>query len=139
MYLLSDDDMVSHCYWKDNNTILAFENKLDDGPGYYLMEDRTQNYKHLWPALCGDGHPSYSPDKSKVVTDTYPNRARVASILVMSEDDSMNIKTVARVFTPFKYDNDLRCDLHPRWSRDGKKICFDSVFQGNRGLYYIEL
>ena len=28
MYVLSDDDMVSHCCWKDNEHILAFENKV---------------------------------------------------------------------------------------------------------------
>jgi hypothetical protein len=22
---------------------------------------------------------------------------------------------------------DLRCDLHPRWSRDGRQICFDAL------------
>ena len=37
MYNLSDDDMVSHCYWKDDQTIIAFENKKKTGAGYYLM------------------------------------------------------------------------------------------------------
>ena len=136
MYNLSDDDMVSHCTWKNNRTILAFENKSKTGAGYYLMTDKTEEYKHLWPHITGDGHPSYSPDGRLVVTDTYPNRKRIAHIKVMNED--MNI-VVARVFSPFKYDNDTRCDLHPRWSRDGKKICFDSVFEGHRGLYYVDL
>ena len=45
MYVLSDDDMVSHCFWKDHETILAFENKKDGGPGYYLMKDKTQDYR----------------------------------------------------------------------------------------------
>lgn len=136
MYNLSDDDMVSHCYWKNNTEILAFENKHKSGPGYYLMKDKSKDYHHFWPSMSADGHPSYSPDGSLTVTDTYPNRARVAEIKLMKEE---NIKVIARVFAPFKYDNDTRCDLHPRWSRDGKFICFDSVFEGKRGLYIIPI
>lgn len=139
MYLLSDDDMVSHCCWKDDEHILAFENKKNGGPGYYLMKDKTQEYERLWPSMSADGHPSYSPDGSLVVTDTYPDRARIASVKVMSGPNDADIKTVARVFAPFKYDNDTRCDLHPRWSRDGRKIAFDSVYEGHRGLYMIEV
>lgn len=141
MYLLSDDDMVSHCCWKNEDMILAFENKHKSGPGYYLMKDKTDEFMHCWPMLFGDGHPSYSPDGKWIVTDSYPNRARIADIKLMSgKDESLkDVNVSARVFAPFKYDNDTRCDLHPRWSRDGKKICFDSVFEGHRGLYELEL
>ena len=133
MYNLSDDGMVSHCCWKDDNTILAFENKAGRGAGYYEMKDRTQEYRRLWPGINADGHPSYSPDRKLVVTDTYPDKSRVSSIKVMSGEGAV---TLVRVFSPFKYDNDTRCDLHPRWSRTGGKICFDSAFEGHRGLYY---
>jgi len=136
MYNLSDDDMVSHCCWKNDEEILAFENKKGTGAGYYLMRDRTKEYRRCWPQMNSDGHPSYSPDGSLVVTDTYPNRARVASVMVMRGE---NVRTLARVFAPFRYDNDTRCDLHPRWSRDGKKICIDSVFEGRRGLYVVNV
>lgn len=141
MYVLSDDDMVSHCFWKDDEHILAFENKKDGGPGYYLMKDKTQDYIHCWPELNGDGHPSYSPNGKYIVTDAYPDRARVASIRVMDgTDEKKDVTTVvARVFAPFKYDNDTRCDLHPRWNRKGDTICFDSVFEGHRGLYIVRL
>lgn len=142
MYVLSDDDMVSHCYWKNNEEILAFERKKDGGPGYYLMKDKTQEYIHLWPQLSNDGHPSYCPiDDSLVVFDTYPSRSRVQEVKLGRDNDTegCSVKTIAKVFAPFKYDNDTRCDLHPRWSRDGKKICFDSVFEGHRGLYVVEV
>lgn len=142
MYLLSDDDMVSHCYWKDDEHIIAFENKHDGGTGYYLMKDKSQEYQHLWPELSNDGHPSYCPtDNSLVVFDTYPDRARIQEIKIARDTDveGKNIKVLARVFAPFKYDNDTRCDLHPRWSRDGKKICFDACFEGHRGLYVVEV
>ena len=141
MYNLSDDDMVSHCYWKNNEEIIAFENKNDSGPGYYLMKDKTHEYRHLWKNICNDGHPSYSPDGKYIVTDSYPDRARIADIKVFNSDDyeGNNPKVIAKVFAPFKYDNDTRCDLHPRWSRDSKQICFDSVFEGHRGLYIVEV
>lgn len=139
MYLLSDDDMVSHCFWRDDEHILAFENKKESGPGYYLMKDKTQEYTHFWPNLTNDGHPSYSPDKKHIVTDSYPDRTRMASIKVLkeSQENASDLSVIARVFAPFKYDNDTRCDLHPRWKRDGSQICFDSVFEGHRGLYII--
>lgn len=138
MYVLSDDDMVSHCCWKNNSAILAFENKKRTGPGYYLMKDKTQKYIHCWPQFSNDGHPSYSPDRGLIVTDSYPNRARVASINVMDGNErKKENRTVAKVFAPFKYDNDTRCDLHPRFNRVGDMVCFDSVFEGHRGLYMV--
>lgn len=142
MYVLSDDDMVSHCYWKNDEEIIAFERKKEWGPGYYLMKDKTQEWQHLWGQLSNDGHPSYCPtDSSLVVTDSYPNRARVADIKLLRDTDSdaKDMKVIARVFAPFKYDNDTRCDLHPRWRQDGKAVCFDSIFEGHRGLYIVNL
>lgn len=140
MYVLSDDDMVSHCFWKNNSAILAFENKKKSGPGYYLMKDKTDKYIHCWPQFSKDGHPSYSPDGKRIVTDSYPDKARVAGINLMDGDEKKKTHiTIARVFAPFKYDNDTRCDLHPRWNHRGDKICFDSVFEGHRGMYVVDV
>lgn len=139
MYVLSDDDMVSHCYWKNDEEIIAYERKHSEGNGYYLMKDKTQEWKHLWKEINGDGHPSYCPsEKTLVVFDSYPSSSRIQEIRV-AHDNSSKVKVLARVYAPFKYDNDTRCDLHPRWSRDGKMICFDSVFEGHRGMYVVKL
>lgn len=138
MYVLNDDDMVSHCYWKDNETIIAFENKKDGGPGYYLMKDKTDEYKHLWRKYSNDGHPSYSPNSEYVITDSYPSRKRMQELKLLKDTDDDGV-VIAHVFAPFKYDNDTRVDLHPRWSRDGKQICFDACFEEKRGLYLIKI
>ena len=140
MYVLNEEG-TSHCFWKDENHILFF-GKNGESRGYFLMKDRTQECEHLWPQFDNDGHPSYCPaDNTLVVTDSYPNRARVATLKLLRDTDSKaeQMKVLAKVFAPFKYDNDTRCDLHPRWSRDGKMVCFDSVFEGKRGLYIVKV
>lgn len=131
MYNLSDDDFVSHCCWKNDREIISYLNKKDGGKGYYRLVDRTRNYERLWPQLAMDGHPTFSPDGTCVVTDTYPNRRRIQSLFVMN---GKRVKRIARVFSPFKYGGDTRCDLHPRWSRDGSQVCFDASFAGKRNI-----
>lgn len=135
MYNLNDD-MTSHCYWKNDTEILAFAKKKGSGTGYYLLEDKSKKNRKMWPELSSDGHPSYSSNGNMVVTDTYPDRARIATVFLIKDE---NVNKIARLFAPFKYDNDVRCDLHPRWNRSGDAICFDSVFEGKRGLYVIEV
>lgn len=135
LYNLSDDDMVSHSYWKDDETILSYLKKNEIGNGYFLIKDKTDQYEHVLKDLLVDGHPSYSPDGKAIVTDTYPNRSRVQTIYLI-ENNKTNV--LGRVHAPFKYDNDTRCDLHPRWDRRGEKVVFDSVFEGKRALYLIE-
>jgi len=137
MYNLLDHDMVSHCSWKNDEEIIVFANMKKIGVGYYLLKDKSHKFKHLWPGLVQDGHPSYSPNLSLVVTDSYPNRIRMSNVYCMTENDNPLI--VAKVFMPFKYDNETRCDLHPRWSHSGKYICVDSVIKRKRALCYLEI
>ncbi len=138
MFNLSDDDMTSHCCWKNDEEILAYAHRKYNGDGYYLMKDKTQEVSRLWSELIFDGHPSYSPHGTYIVTDTYPDRQRVAEIYCIDAKNN-KIYTIAKVFAPFKYDNDVRCDLHPRWNRSGNMVCFDSVFEGCRGMYIIQV
>lgn len=135
--VLLDDNFVSHCCWKDNVQILTFAQKKGEGRGYFLITDGASDCRRLWTKLTGDGHPTYGPD-GRVVTDSYPDRRRVSNIYILSEE-SGETPTIVRVFSPFRYDNEVRCDLHPRWSRDGRSVCFDAVFEGKRGLYAVKV
>ena len=134
-YNLSDDTFVSHCFWKNNNEILSFLRKNETGDHYYLLQDKTDHYRMMWPELDTDGHCSYSPDREWIITDTYPDRRRLANVYLCREDEQS--RRLARVFSPFRYDNECRCDLHPRWNRRGTCICIDSVHNGKRGIYEI--
>lgn len=134
--VLLDDDMVSHCCWDGPDSIIAYANTMDEGLGYYRIDVATGRHEKIWDSLQRDGHPSISPRGGLAVTDTYPDRGRVAHVYLISQDQPAEI---ARVKMPFRYDNEVRCDLHPRWNRDGTEVCIDSAHQGLRGMYVIRL
>ena len=32
-----------------------------------------------------------------------------------------------------------RCDLDPNWSRDGRSVCIDSIHEGSRQVYILDV
>lgn len=137
IYCLADEEMVSHSCWKNNKEILAWTRK-NNKDRYYLFKDKSSEFKIIGEGkLTSDGHPSYSPDKRYILTDTYPDRTRHRTLIIYDTEEDQRYD-IARLFAPFKYHGEVRCDLHPRWSRDGKNVCFDSVHEGKRQLYIIE-
>lgn len=138
IYCITDDKLVSHSCWKNDKQILVWCRQENIGDKYFLFTDQTDKREIIGDnILTRDGHPSYSPDGRYILTDTYPDRKRNRTLIIY--DTIKNERyDIAKLFTPFKYDGEKRCDLHPRWSRDGKKICIDSVHEGKRQLYIID-
>ena len=139
IYNLLDEDLVSHCNWKNNNTILGWARKEKEGTHYYLLKDQTKEYKIICKEkLLVDGHPSYSNDLKCFVTDTYPDFKRKQHLYLCYED-SDEVKEIASIYADTKYMNDCRCDLHPRFNYSCDKICFDGSQHGKREVYILNL
>lgn len=137
MWNLLDSGMVSHCCFRDDGRILAWARGPEVGNGYVMLMDQTNCADYMWDGrLRTDGHPSYSPDGRYVVTDTYPDRCRRARVIVI-DTESEEMRVAACVLAHFRYDGEVRCDLHPRWSHDGTGICFDASFEGARQSYAV--
>ncbi|MEW6382237.1 MAG: hypothetical protein AB1611_21955 [bacterium] len=135
IYLLADHGMVSHFTWQDDTRLLAWSKHPLAGCCYYLFEDKTENVRIVGEGiLTEDGHPTYSPDGRWILTDTYPNDRRMRTLILFDSINSRRIE-LGRYFAPFAFDGPIRCDLHPRWSRDGKTVCFDSAHEGMRAVY----
>jgi hypothetical protein len=93
------------------------------------------------PSFSVDGHPSFCPVESGLMlTDTYPDD-RGLQRLVLINTVSGSVVTLAELPVPGGIDSSSpnRCDLHPRWSRDGRRICIDSMHTGTRQMYVLEL
>lgn len=139
LYNLLDDGMISHSTWKDENTILTWARKEEIGNRYFLLKDKTQEYEIVADEkLVVDGHPSYRHQGDLFVTDTYPDFKRKQHIYLYNQKEDKLIE-IASVFANIKYNEDCRCDLHPRWNYSGNKICFDGAQKEKRQVYIIDV
>jgi hypothetical protein len=139
--LLLDDRMVSHCNWLDETHVIAWARAQEAGDAYYLINVATGERQVLGKGsldVYGDGHPSVSPDMQWIVTDSYPDRARQRHLLLYQRKTGRRID-VGRFLAPWNFDGPLRCDLHPRWSPDGRAVCIDSAHMGARMTYVIDV
>ncbi|MFC1759989.1 hypothetical protein ACFLZD_00545, partial [Candidatus Neomarinimicrobiota bacterium] len=131
--------VVTHLAWKDDEQLLAYGYKKNIGDNYYLLEDKTDNYKIIGERIfISDGHPQFAPDQENFITDTYPDRLR-RQYLILYKINSKKRDDLAILKSPLSYTGDIRCDLHPRWDRFGKSVAFDSSHTGKRALCTIRL
>ncbi|MGF1578064.1 MAG: hypothetical protein ACFCD0_01740 [Gemmataceae bacterium] len=137
--LVVDTGRVSHFDWKDDTTILAWSQTKKDGRHFYLFEDKTGKATVFMPkALPRDGHCSYSPDRRWLLNDTYPDELRLQTLMLIRLKDNKRFD-VGRYYLPPQLRGPFRCDLHPRWNRDGTKVCFDSAHEGTRQMYVVDV
>ena len=80
-----------------------------------------------------DGHPSFSQDRKTILTDTYPNKGRKQYVFLF-DTTKCCLYVLDTLWSPFRYFNENRCDLHPRWSYDNKYVCVDNTASGFRSL-----
>lgn len=136
--LIADTGMVSHCFWVDNTRVLGFMRGPDGVDAYWLVDLHTLQFERLLNGSLdsyGDGHPHVSGEW--FVTDTYPDRSRMQSLLLCNWKTG-ELMRLGEFFHDFNFSGECRCDLHPRFSIDGKYIFFDSVYSGKRKLYRME-
>jgi hypothetical protein len=136
---LADDDMVSHCFWRNDRQIISYMRDVRRGDQYYQIDiekgEKTIVGKEEWKSF-GDGHPHTFG--KYLIFDTYPNRSRMKELFLF-DFETQKLKQLGAFLEPLKYHGETRCDLHPRFSKDGKKVFFDSVHKGKRRLCYIDL
>jgi hypothetical protein len=135
---LIDYGLVSHFDWMDDRRLLVWADIQDEGPAFYLVEDDTGDYRKIGEGiLTRDGHCSFSPDREWVLTDTYPNDKGFRKLMAFHLN-SGNVVPLGNFYSDPELTGEIRCDLHPRWSRDGSRICFDSTHEKNRQIYVLD-
>jgi hypothetical protein len=133
--------VASHYHWRDDETLAMV---IQDPEGRITLaefSDREGSWRLVDPAFfLDDGHGSYSPDRRWMLYDSYPIEGRRHLYLYdLRRREGRDLGWVASQPVDDPVALETRCDLHPRWSPDGRAITFDSVHEGFRGVYRLEL
>jgi hypothetical protein len=139
LYCVTDSEFVSHFDWRDESRILAWAYQRGESVFFYLFTGLSREKEIVGRGvLTVDGHCSYSPDRRWILTDSYPDAQNERSLLLFRPEDG-TLVTIGRFYSPPGLAEDIRCDLHPRWNRDGTQVCVDSAHEGERQMYVIDV
>ncbi len=129
---------VSHQIWgRTPNEILVDANWQHTGNEYVVFDESILpiRAKRISEGMGPMGHLVFSPDGSKILADTYAKDGKQRVGLVDVKSGQCRQIGSFEHTQPSHVLGDVRCDLHPRWSRDGSLVSVDSIHQKHRGIY----
>jgi hypothetical protein len=133
------EEFVSHYDWRSPTELMAWTREPGSGEAFHLYDLEDGSVEPIAPDLLPeDGHNSFSPDGRWVLTDTYPDEERERH-LMLYDFETGELHEVDSFYSPPVAESSLRCDLHPRWDREGAKVCFDSTHEDSRQMYVLDV
>ena len=156
LYLLHDTGLLSHFIWRDPAHVLAWCSTEAHAGAFHLLEDKTRNADPVGPdVMTRDGHCTYLPVPSGaegpaprgadaagrdwILNDAYPGQDRMREAYLYHVPTGRKV-VLGRFSSPGDYEGEWRCDLHPRFSPDGKSVTIDSVHEGpGRQIHLIDI
>lgn len=131
--------LVSHYDWRSADEILVWGGAPIAPNAFWRVSDSgAEPRPFATDVLTEDGHCSYSPDRTWIANDTYPDPGNLRRLMIVRTADGLRVD-LAAFHAPPALDGPLRVDLHPRWNRDGTALCIDSVHEGTRQMYIVDL
>lgn len=140
LYVVDPYGQTSHFIWRDPAHILAWARHPSHGDKFYLYRDRTDKVEVIGSdVMTVNGHCTYLPDPRWILNDTYPDKQRNQNPYLF-DTASGKRHPLGHFASPPEYAGEFRCDTHPRFSPDGRKVVIDSPHAGNgRQMYLIDI
>ena len=129
---------ISHPSWRNAKQVIVWGPHLAQA-NYNLYTDCSDKVDIIGRGvLTENGHMTYSPDGRWILSDTYPDESDHRLLILFDTQRGERID-IGRFYTDPALGKINRCDLHPRWSRDGRQVCIDSVHEHQRQLYIVDV
>ena len=134
-----DNGYFSHFTYLSECELIGHARKEDGSDDYLKFDLFGDGYTVVGGDVFDcDGHCNVSPDGRFMVTDTYPDANDIRTLMLYEFASGTRID-IGRFHSPPALEGPLRCDLHPRWSRDGKRLSVDSAHTGERQIYVLDV
>lgn len=143
LYVLDPSGFSSHFIWRDPQHVCAWTRPEGQPDGFYLFKDKTRQVERVGEGvMLVNGHNTYLPGHNNqwILNDTYPlTKDRLQTPYLYHVPTNKRID-LGHFPSPPEYKGEWRCDLHPRYSPDGKMVLIDSAHEGlGRQLYLIDI
>ena len=132
---------ISHPLWRDDDHVIVWSPHAGR-IHYHLYRDADDGAVEVigGGTLVENGHMSFSPvDPRWLLSDTYPDPATHERILFVFDVATGRRHDLGSYYADPRLRKENRCDLHPRWSRDGREVCIDSVHESERQMYIVDV
>ena len=134
---------ISHQIWGHAPREILIDARWGDHGFELVSFDESRRpfiSRRISPGHGGMGHAVYSPDGRYILFDSYPSPdGRQTLHLVEAATGKCELLGTFNHRRPEGAAADTRCDLHPRWSPDGRMVTVDSIHDGRRGIYLLRL
>ena len=145
--VVDDYGHTSHFIWRDPEHILAWSWHPSREGKFYLYRDvdgacRTDGMVEVVgpDAMTVNGHCTYLPGGEWILNDTYPGGDQRQQTLYVYHPATGRRVDLGSFEAPPPYTGEWRCDLHPRYSPDGRTVVVDSAHgDGGRQMYALDI
>lgn len=164
LQLLEATRRVSHYCWRNDKQLFTTESGPTGGNClYYLYDLETKSKKEIPLPNIGDLHPMFHPaDPNILVADSKPDRQGNQHLFLFDIESGGQgigdrvqvignsvagkevggdglVTHIGTFYSPDAYRGSVRCDLHPRWDREGRYVVVDTAEGGRRKMAVVEV
>jgi len=142
LVLINSEGWVSHFNWIRPNEIVAYclHGGIKSLYRIRINDKYKAHYCRIRPdEVKRDCHPTYINTHASVLVDSYPDKMGLQTLKVVPLDKNKPIKQLSNEYLKARFNGPLRCDLHPRLSRDESVAIIDSVANNFRVIKLFDI
>jgi len=139
IHIIDDYGRMSHFIWRDPDHILGWAYHPSHDSAFYLYRDGSRDAPQVIGkgVMTVNGHCAYLPGGEWILNDTYPTKGDRNQTLYLYHVPTGQRVDLGVFPSPPEYTGEWRCDLHPRYSPDGRLVTIDSTHAGDGRQIYL--